>query len=443
MGRMHPFRKKRYLARARSQLRRVSLERLIPTLLLYGSGLIRSGFGFLIGIMIARVFGVEDYGLFYTYMLAVTLSLALFGESLDGGVIRFYTYRLNHEPDRASEVLGSALVLRALVAVPVLAAGLGFVQFIAPNWLADPSIGYLVLAGLFGGLSAGLVSFVCTIFICQEKYIARAALQPAMNAVRCLCLGLGVLVGLRSLDTVLWIDVAAMSVFALSALWYVRRDLTNISFSQKMIAELARFAGWSVTGMVSVLLVMGLSAPLLIHYWGPREAGIFGAAMSFAVVLEHAAGAIISVQHQGAAKLKHRNEFVQFLKRTALVSMTFVLMLAPIGLFAGPLIPFIFGADFAASADLFPIVFLATIVHILTTPFGLIFVSLSKPERMSLGPILAFPVWLFFALWLIPQYAELGAVLSVLCGRLAQGLITLALVWHTLSGHGQNEQVQA
>lgn len=62
-----------------------------------------------------------------------------------------------------------------------------------------------------------------------------------------------------------------------------------------MIGEFFRFVGWSVMGMVFVLLVMGLSVFFLIYYWGLCEVGIFGVVMSFVVILEYVVGVIISV----------------------------------------------------------------------------------------------------------------------------------------------------
>ncbi len=434
---------KRRLVRLRQLSRKYQIDKLLPPFLLYGGSMVRSAIGFLIGVMIARFFGVEDYGLFYTYMLIVTLSLGLLGESIDSSVLRFYTYRLNHDPKNAPEVLGSSLMIRALFIGPLLLGALVYTYVIGPNLLDDPQFGYLVLAGIVGGVATALVSFVATIYIAQERFIARAAILPGLNAVRCLFLGIFVFVGARTLLQALWLDVAAMMAFALLALWTVRQELQGLSMTKATMLDLLRFTGWAMGGMLSILMIMGLSAPFLLYFWGPREAGIFGATMSFAVVLEHAAGSIIMVQKLQASKIKHRSELVQFCKRTSFISAAFALALAPIGLFAGPLIPILFGPDFGPTGDLFPIVFASTVVHLMTTPLGLIFYSLNQPYKTALGPMIILPIWVGLAFWLIPQYAELGAVLSVLFARIIQGTVTLALVWHALSDRGKSLEVRA
>ncbi len=412
-----------------------------PSFLVFAGGMARSGFGFIISLMIARYFGVEDYGLFYTYMVISVLSLAVAGDALDGGVVRFFTYRLHHDPKRAHDVLGSALAFRVIVAVLLIVLSGLFVLVLAPHTMAAQDYGHLVMAGVLGGAFVSLVSFSNSIFISRENFFYRAALLPSLNAARCLVLGLCLLGGLSGLITILWIDVAVMITFALMTLWLVRTDLAAIGFCRETMRDLFQYAKWSIAGMASYLLFMGLNAPLLIYFWGEGEAGIYGAAISFAMIVEHAAGAIVTVQWQRASKIRTAQEIRQFLRRTALVSLLCAAALAPLGLIGGPVIELAFGSAFSTSAAIFPIIFIGTIIHMISMPLALIFIATDKPHRIAYAAMLGLVSWAAAAAILIPAYAEWGAALSVLVARIAQGVAIAVMVGRALATTGTEDEV--
>lgn len=395
--------------------------------IVYAGIIARSAFGLLMGVIVARSFGIEGYGQFYVYIFLMTLSIA-FGEALDQGVVRFLTYRLNHQSGRAGDVVGSALVLRVGIVTVLITVVSGLVLALKTEAAAGSGLGRLVIAGLLGGGFTTLTSFAAALFMSHENFVARAALFPALNMARCAVVAACVLAGVSELATIIGLDIAVAGVFAGLSLWLVRRDLAAGSCSRKTMRELFVFSKWMTLSVVSYLMYMGFGAPVLMHFVGESEAGIFGAAVSFAVLAEHATAAIVSVQHQRASKVKDAAQLAQFIRRTTVVSVICALALSPVALIGGPVIVLTFGSAFAQSAALFPIIFAGSIIHMLSMPRALIFVATDEPQRIAFATAAGLLVWLIAALALIPAYAAWGAAVAVLIARCAQGGVLVAMV---------------
>lgn len=417
-------------------MRAPSLERLgrvplavlrSPGFLIFAGGMARSAFGFVIGLVIARQLGVEDYGLFYTYTVIFILSLTMTGDALDGGVVRFFTYRLHHDPTRAHAVLGSALLLRAAAVAPLLAVGGAVAALLPPDAVAQ---GYadLVMAGLLSGVFGAFVSFANAICLSRERFVERATLLPALNAVRCVAVSGVLLAGVDSLIPVVWVDTTVVFAFALLTFWLVRQDLVALGFCRETLRQLFDYAKWSVLGMTTYLLYIGLNAPLLIFFAGEAAAGSYGAAVSFVMVVEHAAGALVTVQWQKASKVNSAGELRVFLRKTAGFALICALALAPLGVVGGPLLELAFGSGFSAGAAIFPIVFVGTIVHLISMPLTTVFIAVDAPHRITYATLAGFVAWGLAAAVLIPLYAEVGAALSVVIARVVQALALAAMI---------------
>lgn len=397
------------------------------TFLIYSGSMARAGFAFLLGVLIARMFGTEGFGLFHAYTVLMSLTLCIVGEALDHGLIRHYTDRLNHEAERAGDVLGSALALRFGIAVVVALAGFAVIAAL-PATMAEADLSALAVPGLLAGVLSSVVTYVAAIYLSEGRFLARAAILPALTLCRFVVLGTASMLGLVAINSLIWLDTAVFFACATVAMALVWRRLAAAWASRATIALLGRFSLSSITLTVPFVAYMGLGSPLLVYFHGASEASLFGVAASLAVLIEHATAALVSVSQREVSAIREASALRAFLRKATRRGLLVMLAVSPFAVLGGHLIPLAFGADFAPAQAFFPIIILGALCYMATTPRALVFFALDQPGRLSIGAGIGFAVWLVAALVLIPAQGAMGAALALLAARAGQAIALTAMV---------------
>ena len=70
-------------------------------------------------LVVARVMGPEDFGLFSLFIVILIFGNDVLGDGLSPGVVKFYSMYRVTDPPKAAEVLTNALALRILLGLPI------------------------------------------------------------------------------------------------------------------------------------------------------------------------------------------------------------------------------------------------------------------------------------------------------------------------------------
>ena len=310
----------------------------------FAAKIIGLGTSFVVGVLVARVLGVEGKGTLAVIVQVPSLLLVV----LDLGITTSMIYFVSRGELRPGTAAANAMVMSAvlgLAGAPViyllLSGPLAIVSGI-PTSATVLAICILPL-GLFsawiGGISAGLgdlrLPLACTI------------------ASACTTLvGLGLLLATdeTSVSRVLAISVAASAVGIAVMLLGLRRRLRPLSPDLRAVRRTARFSAKAYLSGVAGLLHERQDVLILGWLAGVSAVGLYSVGVSFAELTWYVPSALGTAI---LAKGSRRSEesAVDYTTRTTRVAILFMLVTIAVSVVVVPrIIPVIYGEDFAPAA---------------------------------------------------------------------------------------------
>ncbi len=365
--------------------------------------------GLAVNVMVMRGLGVERFGV-YGYVMTL-VGLASFGSSM--GMDRLIKREMARDESRAGHYVATGLAASGLLSLTTGAA------ILAWAWLVDGR-GIVVLASALAAVALGLQSL---------------ALVPvsAFHAIRRMGLGVrgnlfGRIVLVVATAVFLWQRFGVLAVFSaqildafitLAIVWFVYTrtiGTATLSTGTKDVRELIRTSLPFGMNALFVSIYLSVDVLLLGQVKGDKDVGVYrGAVMLlslFPVVADTLSTGIYPrmARHLGRADLAGQE--LRFASRILLA----VSVPAAVGgmLTAEPLMVFLGGAEFAASAMPFVVMAPLLPLRFLNNGYGMTLSALDRQQDRTNGAILAAVVNVGANLWAIPAYGVMGAAVTTL-----------------------------
>lgn len=401
-----------------------------PAMRVFAANMLKAGCGFLVGLLVARLLGPAEFGLFTTFTVATIWAHNLIGEGFDPGVVRHYA-RHHADAPRAAAVLGSALVMRALLVVPMVS-----LFWTAGAWWLTPEVADVARAGAVTAVAASFATLSLAVLQAQERFTAYALLSPLGNALRLVCMPLLWLAGALALWPLVWTQALCFVVTAAIGMSLLRADLRHIRFEARALRELLSFGKWSALANLSFLLQAYLAVPVLTHLKGAAAAGIYAAAATLLMIIDQFTVALLTVKLPSTSRidtLPGLRSYVRLLLPRLLAVSIGLLLLIPL---AGPVVALVFGPDYADSAAVMRALLPGFIATLMSHPLYLVLYALDRPHGYAISGVVALALWCPLAAWLVPGHGVLGAAWATSAARLLQAVWIFAMVTHAIRHRG-------
>lgn len=401
-----------------------------PAMRVFAANMLKAGCGFLVGLLVARLLGPAEFGLFTTFTVATIWAHNLIGEGFDPGVVRHYA-RHHADAPRAAAVLGSALVMRALLVVPMVS-----LFWTAGTWWLAPEVADVARAGAVTAIAASFATLSLAVLQAQERFTAYALITPLGNALRLACMPLLWLAGALALWPLVWTQALCFLVTAAIGMSLLRTDLRRIRFDARVLRELFSFGKWSALANLSFLLQAYLAVPVLTHLKGAAAAGIYAAAATLLMIIDQFTVALLTVKLPSTSRidtLPGLRSYVRLLLPRLLAVSIGLLLLIPL---AGPVVALVFGPDYADSAAVMRALLPGFIATLMSHPLYLVLYALDRPHGYAVSGVVALAVWCPLAAWLVPAHGVLGAAWATSAARLLQAVWIVAMVAHAIRHRG-------
>jgi O-antigen/teichoic acid export membrane protein len=417
-----------------------TLRELGPSALVYAGNLARTALGFLMTLLVARLLGPEQFGLFSLFIVVMILCHNLAGEGLDPGVVRYYALYLHSNPVRASRVLGAALAVRLAVGFALALAVWFAAGWMAVVWLSSPSAAGILRLGAIGAVIAAVTNFMLAVLQAREQFVAYALLTPLTNLLRIASVPLLVTFGAFTLYSVTTLHGVCFLMSALVGVILLRRPLRAARFNCAALRELLGFSAWTWLASLSFLVQVHLAIPVLNRYAGAAQAGVYAAGLSLLLVADQLTAAVLTVRAPKVSRLTDRAAMRRYVQN----GMPALLLLAlppAIGiLVADPMVRLIYGTDYAPAGAVLRVLLFGSLATLVTHPLYLVFYAMSRPSLYAASAVVSLVAWAVCAMLLIPHNGALGAAWASTAARLLQGaLIVLLLIasigpfWRTVA----------
>ncbi len=360
--------------------------------------------GFAINILLMRGLGVEGFGV-YGFVL-ILVGLASFGTSL--GMDRFIKREIARKPELTGRYVSTA------IAATLLLSAITFVLIVGWVWVSD--------GRPYVALAAGLAA------VAQSLRTLTLTPVAAFHGVRRMNLGvLGEGVGrtvlVAATGVFIFLGLGVVAVFVaqvmdtavtLAIIWWTYRKHINTERLSTSWAEMVKLLRESLPfGLNNLFVSIYLSVDVLLigELRGDHEVGLYRGAVMLLSLFPIVADLISTGLYPKMARhLGDKEAAGQELHQATRVLLA-VSVPAAVGgmLVAYPLLVFIGGEAYGASAVLFAVMVPLLPMRYLDNCYGMVLQTLNRPGDQTRGSLLATVVNVTACALLIPKYGALAA----------------------------------
>lgn len=380
-------------------------------------------FGIAFYIIIARLLGPANFGIFSIAVVALTLIADVTNLGTDTGLIRFIGKYQIPDKIKAQRFLKLALEIKLVVWLLILLFGFVLIPFIAETIFLKKELMLPLRLALIGVGGSLLFSFSTSAIQAYQKYLAWSSLTVGSNAIRLLALLLLILVGNLDLNTGLWVYIIIpflgflVSLFILPSFLLVKQELSVAS-------EFLHYNKWVALFILLAAISSRLDTFLLTRFVSTAEVGIYSAANQIAGVIPQLVFAIATVVAPKLTSFTIHKQAIVYLKKLQL----FVIGLAAVGVLLLPVIIIIissfYGQEYSGSINVFIILFFAQLIFLVSLPVHqAIFYYFAKPSIFVFISVVHLLIIGAGGYFLILEYGLAGIAAAVLLGSISNFVI--------------------
>lgn len=380
----------------------------------FGETVLTKGLSFLTILMLTRALGPEDYGKYSFIFVTMTLCSALFDFGMENTAVRFSAR------DKEKKQLIFGLYFSAKLAI--LTVLTLFFLLLGP-WLFSlmnkaeviPYIPYLIT-----GLIGESLFFVNDTYLqANQRFRLRAILNIARYSAALLYIGVLLSANLLLLQYTFYVYLVPVTFSLVFLPKYIgflqstRRD--NLEKSQ--LDEILSYERWMFVYSIANNLLGRIDFFMLSLWVGFEALGLYNAAVQLCAIVSFLPFVLGKVLLPALAE-KEPDDICQTTNR---VSRTVMLIsgTATLGIpLTGVIVPWLLGAEYAASVTVLQILLLAFIAGLIAMPYEQALYGLGQPRILSIARYLQLGIIILLNLLLIPLTGITGAALNTLIGRL-------------------------
>ena len=384
----------------------------------------RMASGLVINVLVMQGLGVEGFGI-YGY-INILVGLASFGSNL--GMDRLLKREISRDESLTGHYVATGLAASALLSGLTGAGILAWAQAMdgRPEVLTAAALASLAL--LFQTLALVPVSAFHAVqrmgHTVHGNAVGRLVLVGATAAFLGLKLGVAAVFAAQVLDALVNLTVVG---------WMYRRHLGGYALQTKMkdVWELIRTSTPFGLNALFVSIYLTVDVILLANMRDDHETGIYRGAVMLLSLFPIVADTLSTGLYPRMSRLWGKKEEagleLRFLGRVLLA----ISVPAAVGglLTAEPLLVFLGGPDFQASALPFMVMVPLLPMRYLNNAFGMTMSALNRQEDRTRGAIYAAVVNIGVNLYAIPAYGALGAAFTTL---LTEILLLIFMRWRIM-----------
>jgi len=378
------------------------------------------GILFLVTILIARNFSLEEYGVF-GYVFSIMTLIAMIA---DFGLTNITIRELAKNRAEASKCFENAISLK------ILLSGIAFMFMIAAAAFLNPNIRILaVLAGL-AILLEGMTDYLRTSFRMTEHTQFEVIIKAA-TAIMLIGLVISCIILKRSLTDILLGYITAHLFGLLLSLRLINRKLTfsmNTAFVGHLLSE-----SWPLfLGLVCTAAYGQIDLILIKAYRGFAEVGLYQAAYKLLFgfqllkVVHMAMFPRLATFHAEGNNIEYRR-----LMRTSIILS--LIALIPVGImtifYSADVIRLFFGQQYVSAAIALPLLIWSGILSFIAGFFTYTLIIAGHQKSWLILEFLVLVILIIIEITLIPRIGFFGAAIATFAGEVIFLILIIAGVY--------------
>ncbi len=401
------------------------------TFIVFSGNLTTAALGFFCVVIISRVLGPYNFGLFSTAIVVMAMVVGLADLGIGTGLVRFASLYLEKDKKRADVMFKLTFDVEILISLAILILGFIFARPLAMLILGKEELVIPLRLAFLGAASMSMGSYIVAVLQAWQSFVKLSLYSVLTNALKLsLVLLLFLCHYLRLLNVMVVYAIVPLFGLILGMVLIPRGFLREKDRTHRrhLFLQLFHFSKWIMLSYLANTVITRIDVLILSHYKGAEAVGIYSAAYQLSMVFPLIMGSLITVLMPQVSRLTHRGEFIFFMKKSLSMSTLIVVGLIPVFIFAKPLINLVFGTQYLASSGIFRILFVNFMINIVCNPIGTIVFALNKPMVTTYTNFGQLVISLVGNFLLIPIYGGYGAAYTFLTLTIMGSIIITAYV---------------
>ena len=398
---------------------------------------VAAGLAFSLNVVLARLLGAEGSGIFFLTLTIVIIVSAVGSIGMENALVRFVAS--NVAAGHSAKVLG--VYQKAMLYTFLVASSLSLLLYLMTPWVSHIVFSKPELEKPLSLMSSSVVFLAFLTLHAHAlqglKKIAASISVLSLIVPLVTCFVAMIFVPLYGIDAAVW-GYLSGTILALlfGRLFWVRAthslDRKNAEFDAKELFKSSN----PLYAIVIMNMVIMWSPLLFLGIWESSEnVGIYSAANRTAMLTSFVLFAVNTIAAPKFSALYENRDFVS-LEMVARNSTKIMMLLAAPALLIFLLVPelilSIFGADFTQGAYILMILAVGQFINVATGSVGYLLMMSGNEKLMRNNLVFCAILGISLNFILIPAYGVIGAAVGAAIVLSVQNLIAMAMVWRKL-----------
>ena len=401
---------------------------------IFGS-VVGRGIAFLNSILIARILGPEQFGVF-VFFFAVMMLTWLMLSAFDTAYIRHAKDVTSNQEKRS--YLSSNLIIKTGFGIFFLACVAVVDKSVAVSLFGKDYAHQLLLTGIGAGLFLNYVMTLATIYREREQF----HLFTVVMNVHTIFVFVIILIlwfsmkhfTLKAIISTYIISAVTAGTLSLILIWKIEQpSLPRLAIFKSFVS----WGKWIFLLSIVVAVFDRVDFFFLTKYLKPVDIGVYAAGAQLVLIISLTTGALSNVfMPKAVVALKSRDALRNYIRESITPVIMVIVIISLIILSAPLLIKGLYGQQYEAAVPIARIISLGWLGASIYLPFSFIFYTIDEPHTrfyLELGKLI---LGIVFLVLLVPLYGTKGAALSVTMALLTNALMSGLILWRKLNRPG-------
>jgi O-antigen/teichoic acid export membrane protein len=371
---------------------------------------INTGFSAAFFIILARMLGPADFGLFSVALALMVTITGIVDVGTNYGILRF----TSRSPSYLKLGLYTKIVL-GLMGTAVVAI---FGNFLAIQVLHQPKLGPIFIVSSLGVIGGLLYGYGLNAAQSLQRFFVWSFLQIAPSAIRLALLLLLAVLGILSPQTAMLAYTSMLFAVFLGVIPFLPKKLLSFSITSEHLRNFFSYNRWMALYSIILVAAGNMDRFFLARFTTPSEVGFYVAATQIAAVGIQVNAALATVLIPKFAATHDFSAISKFMKKAIILTFTLALGGVVISFLAKPLTQIIFGLSYAPSVTPLRILILSVAFALASLPFTSFWLYWVGDSKLFALYYLFNGSVMFIANWmLVPLYGAVGSAIASLLGN--------------------------
>ena len=377
------------------------------------STFVTAGLGAVFYLLLARLIGAHEYGLFSVVVSLLTIIVTFADLGMSQSLVKFVAE--NSESDKYQPYVKIALFTKIAIGLAVSLALWLFAKPLAVSFLHQPEVVSLLPIAGWGILSLMLFSLSVHVFQGLQRFTLWGGLQVGANFFRLLLFGLlFLLVKMNSVWGLVLFVFAPLSGFLLSWAW-LPGNIIKAKVTVSHWHNFWNFNKWTAAFTIAAALASRLDILLTARFLSLSQTGVYAMATTLVAFLPQLSSAIGAVTTSKFASFSDPDHSQKYLSKAAFFSFGISVAVALAMIPAAMFVIWFTGRDFSASLAPFLILLLSLAIFTSLNPVrDSILYFYHRPQFFFWANLVQAAIIIAAGFLLIPRLGIIGTSLAVL-----------------------------